>query len=337
MFEQTRIKLTAWYLVIIMIISLLFSAVIYSIVNSEYVRFERMQIRIQEEIQNGVMQRGPSPRYVQINPQAIQDARKHLIYTLGIINVGIFVFAGGAGYFLAGRTLRPIKKSLDEQKRFVSDSSHELRTPLASLRSEIEVGLLDKKITLEKSKKILESNLEEVISLQLLSDRLLDLAQNGKAIKKDSMEVLSVKDVVDSAIKKTEKKAKVKKIEINEKISNSIILGIEDRIIEAFVIIIDNAIKYSPSKSTIEIFSKEKNDSVYISIKDSGIGISKKDIDQIFERFYRAQESRSEEGYGLGLSIAKRIVESHGGKIEVDSKINIGSTFTIILPKTSKI
>jgi len=329
MFEKTRIKLTAWYLLIIMIISLLFSVVIYSIVNSEFIRFERMQIRIQQEMENGIPPH--APRFVQIDPGTISEAREHLITRLALINLAIFIFSGAAGYFLAGRTLRPIKNSMEEQKRFISDSSHELRTPLTSLRSEIEVGLLDKNLTLIKSKKILESNLEEVISLQTLSDNLLELAQNGKTINKDA-DTLSLENIIQNAIKKLEPTAKAKEIKIENTVKKAKVKGIEDRLQELFVILIDNAIKYSPKKSTVEIKSKQSGNKVEILVIDHGRGISEKDLPHIFDRFYRSDESRSESGYGLGLSIGKKIVESHNGEIEATSEIGKETIFKVILP-----
>lgn len=332
MFQRTRIKLTAWYLLIIMTVCLFFTVIIYSLVNQEFVRFERMQIKAAHEMSIGINP-PPGSRYPEENLSAIKEARGNLITRLFIINLGILVFSGVSGYFLAGRTLNPIKKSMDEQKRFISDSSHELRTPLASLRTEIEVGLLDKNLNLEKSKKILKSNLEEVIELQTLSDRLLELAQNGNAINKNSFEKVSVKEIIDSAVKKTEKMADAKKIKLTKKSSDVYAFGIPDRLTETVTILIDNAIKYSPRESKIEVLGSQKNDQIKISVIDHGQGISEEDIELIFDRFYRAEKSRSEEGFGLGLSIAKKIAHSHNGHINVDSTLNKGSTFTLVLPK----
>lgn len=330
MFERTRVKLTAWYLVIIMAISLLFSMVIYSMVNADFVRFERIQIRMQQDIEDGIIP--APPRYRGINLEDIHEARMRLVATLGFINLIILVSAGGAGYFLAGRTLKPIKDSMDEQRRFVSDSSHELRTPLTSLRSEIEVSLMDKNLTTDKSRKVLESNLEEVISLQNLSDRLLDLAQNGKLVSKNVMIEVPMDSIIETAIKKTEKMAKNKQIEVLNKTKAGNIKGVPDRLTELFVILIDNAIKYSPKKTKVEIFSVSEKNGIKILVKDHGVGISKEDLPHIFDRFYRAEKSRSESGYGLGLSIAKKIVEGHSGTIEVKSELKKGTTFIVSLP-----
>lgn len=329
MFERTRAKLTAWYLVIIMAISLLFSVVIYSMVNAEFVRLESTQIRIQEDIIAGEFP--PGPRFVTINPESIQRARNRLITTLGFVNLTILIISGGAGYFLAGRTLKPIKDSMDEQKRFVSDSSHEFRTPLTALRSEIEVGLRNKNLTSAEAKKILESNLEEVINLQTLSDNLLELAQGGKTAK-TFMKPVSIKSIIQNAVKKIEPTAKNKGIKIENSVKEGKIKGAPDRLQELFVILLDNSIKYSPKRSTVYVKSQKSGGKIKISITDHGMGILKKDLPHIFDRFYRSDESRSKDGYGLGLSIAQKIVDAHNGEIEVESEPSKSTTFTINLP-----
>jgi len=151
MFQRARLKLTAWYLVIIMTISLMFSLVIYQSINIEFQRFERVQLKIQEDMQEGLPFPHSRDHFIYFgkpDPTVIADARKRLIILLSFINFSILVLSGVAGYFLAGRTLRPIKKMVDEQKRFITDASHELRTPLTSLRSEIEVNLRNKNLSL---------------------------------------------------------------------------------------------------------------------------------------------------------------------------------------------
>jgi signal transduction histidine kinase len=117
--------------------------------------------------------------------------------------------------------------------------------------------------------------------------------------------------------------------------NNLYVLGLRQNLVELFIILLDNAIKYSESNTTITIRSKKTRTYALIDIKDEGVGISKNDIAHIFDRFYRSDKSRSKEvikGYGLGLSIAQKIVEEHRGKIEVTSTMNKGSTFTIYLP-----
>lgn len=332
MFHNARIQLTVWYLIIIMVISLFFSLVIYNRANEEFTHFETMQDRIRMDINQGTF--GPGPRRIileRIEEEAVEKARIRFITSLGFLNLGILIIAGAAGYFLAGRTLRPIKQMVDEQNRFVSDSSHELRTPLTSLRSEIEVTLRNKKLSIETARKVLKSNLEEVVSLQKLSDNLLELAQNGSLVKNMQKEKVSLKQIVEDALRKLEPAAKKKQIKIDNKVKDIKIFGIADRLTEVFVILLDNAIKYSNLKGNVEVVSKQTDKKVEVFVKNFGVGIDEKDLPHIFDRFYRGDKARSEDGYGLGLSIAKKIVESHSGF--VSAKSAGGKTeFIIILP-----
>ena len=187
-------------------------------------------------------------------------------------------------------------------------------------------------MTIVQARKLLQSNLEEVISLQTLSDRLLELAQNGKS-HKGTFESVKLSDLINVAIKKLDGEAKRKEMKVRTKGANIIVHGIQDRLTELFVILLDNAIKYSPNGTVISISFKKLRSSVIIKIQDQGMGISKKDLPHIFDRFYRANQSRSKEttGYGLGLSIAKDIVRVHNGSIKASSQKN-GTTFTIELP-----
>ncbi|MBP9716957.1 MAG: GHKL domain-containing protein [Candidatus Levybacteria bacterium] len=338
MFHSARIKLTLWYLLIIMAISLLFSVVIYQSASTEFRRFENMQHRITKDFERKFAPFPPGQGrgqnfilFTNKDAEEIKEARERFILMLGFINVSILVIAGTAGYFLAGRTLKPIQEMMEEQKRFISDSSHELRTPLTTLRTEIEVALRSKKLSSEQASKILRSNLEEVISLQMLSNNLLQLAQNGKLVNRDLVEVISINTVINDAIRKTEKIAKSKQIKIKNNVTDIKIKGVQDRLTEVFVILLDNSIKYSKNKERIEISSRKTDGKVKISVTDHGMGISKKDLPHIFERFYRSDQSRSEKGYGLGLSIAKKIVESHNGSISVKSELGKHTTFVVNL------
>lgn len=267
-------------------------------------------------------------------PEVLEEAKGRILLMLIIINTGILGLSGIAGYLLAGLTLKPIKNMVDEQNRFITDASHELRTPLTSLRSEIEVSLRDKKLTLAESKKILESNLEEVRNLQYLSDNLIKLAQTHKpnGIK---FERLSLLRISEESVKKVEKLAKKKNIKIVNSISDVGIFGDKLSLTELFVIFLDNAIKYSQENTEISLTSKKSGMFVLIDIKDQGAGIEKGDLPFLFDRFYRADKARTEDGFGLGLSIAKEIVDRHNGTIDVKTKTGIGTTFRIKLPLKS--
>ncbi|MBI4225621.1 HAMP domain-containing histidine kinase, partial [Candidatus Roizmanbacteria bacterium] len=243
--------------------------------------------------------------------------------------------SGGLGYILAGRTLQPIKDMVDEQNRFISDSSHELRTPLTSLKTAMEVTLRDKNLSLQQAKKLISENIGEVNKLQSLSDQLLRLAQFEKPNGKLQFGKVSLEKIIKEAIRKIDPLAKQKQISIKKDLKDVEIKGNKDSLVDLFVILLDNAVKYSPSGSKVEVKSEKADATVLVSVKDEGIGIDEKDFSHIFDRFFRADSARSKDkadGYGLGLSIAKKIVNLHKGTIKVKSKISHGSTFIIQLP-----
>ena len=346
MFQSARLKLTAWYLLIIMVISLAFSFVIYAGSNTEFNRILRIekfhtehpefQLRLQGN--NLQIQRLPEPELP--DKQVIEDAERRLIERLAAVNLIIFVLSAGAGYFLAGRTLRPIKQMVDDQNRFITDASHELNTPITSLRTGIEVNLRDKKLTLAKAKDVLKSNLEEVESLQLLSADLIKLTQYRQASGTIPLSSISLRKVITDAAEKVRVLAKTKQITVTTELLDVCIKGEERSLTEAFVVLLDNAIKYSSEKTEVSVISKQTDGKVEIKIQDHGIGIDKEDVPHIFDRFYRADKSRTKQhipGYGLGLSIAKRVVEFHKGTISVTSVVGEGTTFTLTFPIVKKI
>lgn len=331
MFQKARFKLTAWYLLIIMSISVLFSVTIYKGSTHEIERFARVRhFRLERD---GFFP--PSVALSQSDQAVVQEAEDRLKTILVLINLGILTVSGGVGYFLAGRTLRPIQDMVDEQNRFIADASHEFSTPITSLKSEIEVYMRSKNHTVKEADALLASNLEEVNNLQVLSDNLLELAINQKTNGDYPFELLSLSAVVQEAVKRVGPLAKKKHITITNTVHDASLTAERQSITELFVILLDNAIKYSPQNSKVLISSKKQDVRVSIFVKDEGIGISSEDLSYIFDRFYRADVSRSKaqvRGFGLGLSIAKKIVETHKGKIEAKSEINKGSTFIIHLP-----
>jgi signal transduction histidine kinase len=323
MFQKARIKLTAFYLAIIMLISLSFSAVIYQGSVMELNRIEQMQ-RFRRP--------SPTPMVPGIEPDILEETRGRIIFALSLINLIILGVSGTAGYFLAGRTLRPISQMLDDQKKFVSDASHELRTPLTSIKTEIEVALRDNNLNLSDAKELLQSNIDEVNKMQKLTNHLLELNrfQNGNGNLNFSK--VNLKTVVEKAIKEVKKLADAKKINITKNLQNSTVNGNEESLIRLAIILLDNAIKYSSQGKEIVVKTGKITTAGFMEFKDSGIGIKKEDLPHIFERFYRADTSRCKgktDGYGLGLSIADRIAKLNSGLIKVKSKPTKGSVFTV--------
>jgi two-component system sensor histidine kinase CiaH len=317
MFKKARLKLTTWYLLIIMTISLSFSGVIFRSVTRE---FQRRLNLIERRLD--LRGRGFNPPVGQTRffIQDIKESRQKVLFILLYTNGVIFAFSALAGYFLAGKTLSPIEEVVEEQKRFVADASHELKTPLTALQTSIEVALRDKKLKLKDLKK--------------LTNSLLSLARYQQD-NNFTKERLDLKDVIENVYKKISPLAKKKKIQLKIKTKSVKISANKESLEKLITILLDNAVKYTPKngKVTLEI-SKNKR-YLKLKVKDTGIGIPERDIPYIFDRFYRADKSRSKlnlAGFGLGLSMAKRIVEMHNGSIKAKSSPKKGSTFTVKLP-----
>ena len=332
-FKSVSIKLTASYLLIVMIISISFSVILYRISSLEIGRGLSRQGRILEQIPND---RIPQPLQTleKIRQEQLVESNNHLKTNLIYFNLIIFILAGATSYYLARRTLKPIEEMMDLQNRFTADASHELRTPLTAMKTEIEVALRDKKSKLSDIKQLLKSNLEEIGKLEVLSNSLLKLV-NYENNKKSLFSKISLSDSIKEAYQKISSLAKQREIKFIFHLKEVFIKGETSNIIELFKILFDNAIKYSPKNSKVFVNLITHGNYTEVKVKDEGIGIKATDLPYIFNRFYRADLSRSKEkvsGYGLGLAIAKKIIEAHKGTITAESKPGQGSTFIVRLP-----
>ncbi len=332
MFNQARLKLTIVYLGIIMAISVSFSAFIYRMVSYEFQRrIDEIETRL-ELRRYGFL---PPPGETRLFIKDIESAQKKVFLILGYTNLVILVLSSAAGYFLAGITLRPIEEAMDEQKRFIADASHELKTPLTALQTSIEVALRDKKIKLKDALFTLSDSLSDIKNMSNLTNDLLSLAkyqQNGRTL---SFEKIKLSEVIALSVKKMQIIAKKNKIKITIDVDDVVIKGNREGLDKLFTILLDNAVKYSKTGSEVKVRVRANRKFGIVEISDRGIGISKKDIPYLFERFYRSDTSRSKSntaGFGLGLSIAKTIVDFHKGSIDVESELGKGSTFTVKIP-----
>ncbi len=180
---------------------------------------------------------------------------------------------------------------------------------------------------------LIRSNLEEVGKLKSLAEGLLRLA-NGNGDLTDA-QLINLDDPLSIAVERQARAAAKKSISISKKFTKQQVRGDIDGLTDLFSILIDNAIKYSPRGSKINISSKQKDKDIYVKFSDQGMGIAAAELPHIFERFYRTDASRTKSGaggYGLGLAIAKQIAKAHKGYITVESSPDKGSTFTVILP-----
>jgi len=315
-----------------MSVSISYSAVIYQGMAAEVDRFTQIQrLQLEQRFDEVGMPR-PS---ITIDQDIIEEIKQHIIINFLGINGVIFIVMGGLSYFLAGKTLRPIQEMMEEQNRFISDASHELKTPLTAMKSSLEVYVRDPKLTLQEAKQVLYDNIHEVDRLQSLSESLLTLSDqsNNRTIL---FTQLRPKDILVKAYNQVKYSADKKKIKVHmASIPNKEIKGNEEKLVELFTILLDNAIKYSADETTISLSGEVLKKGIELRVSDKGIGIEEKDIPHVFDRFYRSDSARSTEGvggYGLGLSIAKKIVELHKGIIRIESIVNFGTTIVVWLP-----
>lgn len=330
-FHSAALKLTAWYLALIMMLSLSSSVVIYQLSRDQLINNTRRQVYFF----NDVLEPADFRDFSQLRQRQLDQGLNRLKGNLALFNLLVFGGGGVAAYALARRTLRPIEESLEAQKRFTADASHELRTPLTAMQTEIEVALRDKAITKKQAVELLNSNLEEVGKLKSLSEGLLHLASSGG--KQITHRDVRLKLAAEAAIAKWEKAAKQRRIKIKPELKEVIVRGDQQSLTDLISILLDNAIKYSLDGGRVSIKVRKSGKEALITVRDDGIGIKADDLPRIFERFYRTDNSRSKSspgGYGLGLSIAKKIADMHNGFIEVKSLSGKGSTFTVRLPGT---
>ncbi len=328
LFDSTTLRLTSWYLLILVVLSLLFSLIVYSLASHEFERAagpRRGTVIIVDQTID----------FDTLRQQRIETSNRYLVTNLLLFNIFTITTGGLASYFLARRTLRPVRHAMESQVRFSSDAAHELRTPLAVMQSEIEVELRNKKATKTSHGETLASNLDEVHRLQSLTERLLLLDDRQTIdLQPVSIEVSAIDAVGQAVIP-----AQAKDINIENNVGTDDVMADQSALTNIMSILIDNAIKYSPSHSTITLTSKVKDKYIDIDVVDEGDGIEEQDRAKIFDRFYRADISRSKttiEGHGLGLSIARRLAQSMNGSLHVASTPKKGSTFTIRLARAKK-
>lgn len=232
-------------------------------------------------------------------------------------------------------SINKLSNELNDQenlrKQLTGDIAHELRTPLTSIKGHLDAIIVG---IWEPTNERLNSINEEVKRITNLVDELRKLAKFDSGKDNLNKEIVNLKNYIKSIAYNYEGKALEKNIVIKYQLENIEALIDKEKFAQVIINILSNAIKYNNGNNAIYIKVFKKNNSINISIKDSGIGIPKSEYKNIFERFYRLDKSRgaNEKGVGVGLTIAKSIVNAHGGEIEVYSEINKGSEFIISLP-----
>lgn len=335
MFESARVKLTLFYLVILLVFSLTLTLTFRMLFEHEYSRSnDAERIGVRQLFSRGLYIPGPRPYSDFTNLQEDQAGQVHqrLNRDLVLINVAALAIGGALSYWFAGRTLKPIEEAHTAQARFATDASHELRTPLTNLRLENEIFLRQKGFSEAEARELIHSNLEEVQRLEGLSSNLLALTQYGHtplALKR-----VAVKRIVDDAMKLKHKMASDKQVTFKNEAVAGAVLGHQDSMGQLLGILLDNAVKYGPPKGTVTIGGRIEDGYYLLWVQDEGPGIPAHDLPHIFERLYRGDKARSSKvgGYGLGLALAKTIANANNAELRMQNVPGGGACFILRLP-----
>jgi len=253
---------------------------------------------------------------------------------VGLFVGGLLGLVGAAlgGWFLAGKSLRPVRVAFDRQHAFVADASHELRTPLAVIRANAEFISTEQPENPE-AKEILG----ETDRLSGLVDALLAVARGDEATPALAL-VVDVAELTEGAVASFQPLAAEKGLELTVATAEKLeVPGDADQLRQVLVILLDNAVRYSAEGGRIHVQARANGSSALVTVHDTGIGIPADQLERIFERFYRGDEARNRQsgGAGLGLAIAQELVNRHHGKLTAESTEGAGSTFTVQLPRST--
>ncbi len=264
-----------------------------------------------------------------------QYAAGNMDYTVTVDSEDEMGYLAATLSYMAGE----IARSEDDQKKFIANVSHDFRSPLTSIRGYLQ-AMLDGTIPPEMHEHYLQIVLNETDRLTKLTNGLLtlnNLDSQGMLLEKTDFDINSV---IRNTAASFEGTCKAKGLSINLVLTDEymVVNADESKIQQVLYNLIDNAIKFSHHDSEIKVETTEKHNKIFVSVKDTGIGIPKEDQKMIFERFYKSDLSRGKDkkGTGLGLSIVKEILKSHGENINVISTVGVGTEFIFSLAKAKE-
>lgn len=284
----------------------------------------------------------PAPfgqRIVFIDITSQQGILTSMIYIFLIVAIIMVIFIYFISRFFANRSIKPVQDAFDKQQQFIADASHELKTPLTVINTNVDLLLSNSHDTISNQSKWLYYIKSQSERMSKLTNDLLYLTQMDASDNKMNFADFDLSEIVENVILPLEAVIFEHNISLNYEIEPGLITnGNSEQLREAIMILLDNALKYTNEAGSVNISLKKHYNELQFIITNTGKGIPSEDLDRIFDRFYRTDKSRTRNsgGYGLGLAIAKSIINNHKGRIYVKSIVNESTSFYIELPLTSK-
>jgi len=263
------------------------------------------------------------------------DARDHqlstLVWVMGLGGAIGVVFSMAGGFWLAGRTLAPIRDSLNRQRQFVSDASHELRTPVAVIRANNDLLVRHPEQSVGQNQDVVDAINDEAIHMTRLIEDLLTLARADEGRLALEREKFDLTEMLADVARGLGPVAESRGVRLETDLGPAEVTGDRQRLRQTATILLDNALKYTPAGGSVSLRCRTSGRHAEFSVSDTGPGIADADQHRIFDRFARVGQARAraDGGTGLGLAIARTIAEAHGGGISVESAPGKGSTFTV--------
>lgn len=281
-------------------------------------------------------ERNPSSgyMYVFLDISARQEILTNLIYTFLAVAVATLIVIYFTSRYFANRSIAPIKEAFEKQKQFIADASHELKTPLTIIGTNADVLLANSEDTIGNQAKWLHYIKSETERMARLTGDLLFLTQMDDSREAELFAAFDISDAIENMLLAMEAVVFEKRIRLDYDIEPRLkVYGSSEQIKQVAMILLDNAIKYTKPEGAILLTLKKQAGEVALSVTNTGDGIAPEHLTRIFDRFYRTDASRARRqgGYGLGLAIAKSIVERHKGRILARSTLGESTTFSVYL------
>ncbi|KQO18151.1 sensor histidine kinase [Paenibacillus sp. Leaf72] len=265
---------------------------------------------------------------------AQQDILTNLIYTFSVVGLAMLIILFFTSRFFANQSIRPVREAFDKQKQFIADASHEMKTPLTIINTNTDVLLSNSEDTIHNQAKWLHYIKSETERMTKLTNDLLYLTEMDDARTSMIYSKFNMSDAVENIILTMEAVIFEKNVSLDYDIEPDLMVqGSSEQIKQVVMILLDNAVKYTSAKGTVTMSLQKQQNDIVLAVTNTGEGIAAEHLTRIFDRFYRTDSSRARKqgGYGLGLAIAKSIIDQHKGKIYAKSTVGESTSFYVHL------